>query len=137
MRPASSRRRLALPGSDDVATRLAFGLCWDLLPVLRLIAAVGRVSNLRFASAQDIAGSGFGTPSPPVVIAVPLHLVLATLLPFPAMGLIPLLALQFALGRIFLWRGYPRGAGGQAFGFGATLYPSLAALPLILTLLVL
>ncbi len=43
------------------------------------------------------------------------------------MVLIPLLVALFCLGRAAFWAGYAKGAGGRAFGFATTFYPSLFA----------
>lgn len=54
----------ALPG-DDSGARLVWALQWALLPSLTLMIAIMRVANFRFASPEDIDGSGLtsGTPA--------------------------------------------------------------------------
>jgi hypothetical protein len=118
---------------------------------LWLVAAVGKVANGRFASPQDIVGSGFSTPTLAIAIArailqntheqvmIPLilHLVLATPLPLHAPGRIPLLVLQFSVGRPPFGLGYRGGASGRALAFGATFYPATLGALLTLVLLLL
>jgi hypothetical protein len=129
---------VALPASDAMADRLAFALRCDLVLALWLIATIGAVAKGRFFSPKDIAGSGFGPPTPKLAIAravlqntheqatiaAAAHLALATVLPLAAMGLIPLLVLLFSLGRAAFWAGYAGGAGSRAFGFATTFYPT-------------
>ena len=72
-----------------------------------------------------------------VVLAVVVHLALASLLRGREMVLIPLLVALFCSGRLAFWIGYRRGAGSRALGFGLTFYPTALALGLTLLLLVL
>lgn len=139
--PASSPRPLA--------ERLAAALRVDLLVVLPLAAAIGNVARLRFLSAQDIAGSSAGAASPGVrhaaavlpntleqaVLAAPVHLALASLLPAPE-PVVAALAGLFLLGRVLFWAGYAGGAATRAFGFALTFYPTLAGLLIACAVLV-
>jgi hypothetical protein len=132
------------------AERLQAALRADLFVVAWLAAAIANVARLRFFSRDDIAGSGTGSGSRPVreavailqntteqvVLAVPTHLALATVLARPAVPLAVLVALFFA-GRTLFWLGYRRGPGGRALGFALTFYPTVAALGLAASLLVL
>lgn len=126
----------------DIADRLALALRLDLAVLLCLVAAIGRVANQRFRSAEDIGGAGSPGESPmvhrsrailqntleQVVLAIPVHLALALLLPADRMAVIAALVLLFVIGRIAFTVGYPHGGPGRAFGFGLTFYPSVAAL---------
>lgn len=138
----------ALPRLED---RLAFALRCDLFVVVWLAAGIATVARGRFFSAADIQSSGFGTPGPriavaaavlqntleQVVLALVVHLALASLLREREMVLIPLLVALFCGGRLAFWIGYRRGAGSRALGFGLTFYPSVLALGLTFLLVVL
>ncbi|MBK5958306.1 hypothetical protein CCR97_08790 [Rhodoplanes elegans] len=139
---------IALPAADTTAYRLAFALRCDLVVALWLIATIAAVANGRFFSARDIAGSAFAPPSERIaipravlqntleqaVVAIAAHLALATVLPFRALGLIPLLVVLFSVGRAAFWAGYGRGAHARAFGFATTFYPTIFAALLALGL---
>ncbi len=121
--------RLIVTARADV-----FVLCW-------LAAAIGNVARLRFFSADDIAGSGFGTATAEVAranavlqntleqvaVAVPVHVALAILVT-SSMPLIVALAALFAIGRLLFWTGYAKGAEARAIGFALTFYPSVSGL---------
>lgn len=126
---ASLAERLSVTARADV-----FVLCW-------LAAAIGNVARLRFFSAADIGGSGFGTATADVgranavlqntleqvALAVPIHVALTMLVASSAPLVVALVAL-FAVGRLLFWIGYARGAKARAFGFALTFYPSIAGL---------
>jgi len=59
------------------------------------------------------------------VLAVGMHLALATLLPRASLGLIVASVALFALGRATFLLGYRKGAGGRAFGMVTTALPAL------------
>ena len=127
--PTTLSDRLIVTAKADV-----FTLCW-------LVAAIGNVARLRFFSADDIAGSGSGAASAEVnrakavlqntleqvVLAVPIHVALAVLVA-SSVPLIVALAALFAIGRLFFWIGYARGAQARAFGFALTFYSNSAGL---------
>lgn len=108
------------------------------------------VARIRFNSAEDAPGSGLSQPSERIavprailqnnleqaVLAVVVHLALATLLRPEEMRVIPAVVLLFCLGRATFWLGYRRGAAARAFGFAATFWPTVACLLLALVLLV-
>ena len=145
-------RWLPVAATDELSTgdRLAYALRCDLFICLWLLAAIARVASARFASPSDIAGAGLSSPTPllrqaqavlqntleQVVLALPVHLALATLLPRPWLGLIPILVLLFGVGRAAFWRGYGDGAAARALGFGLTFYPTIAAYMLSIGLIV-
>lgn len=131
-----------VPRAGDPMARLSLALRLDLALLVCLAMAIGRVASQRFHSAEDIGGGASPTESAAiresravlqntleqVVLAVPVHLALALLLPPGRMAVIAALVLLFVAGRIAFAAGYARGGPGRAFGFGLTFYPSVAAL---------
>ena len=134
--------RLAIPVTlpfDDAGSRLAFVAKWLLVPGFALLAGVGMVANRRFFAPDAIDG----TRAPEsrlleinlrynqntleqaalVLIAWPL---LALWLPADRLGLIPLLAVLFGVGRAAFWIGYLIAPWARAFGFALTFYPTVA-----------
>jgi hypothetical protein len=134
--------RIVFPVSlplDDDASRLAFAAKWLLMPAFALLLGIGMVANRRFFFSDAIDG----TRAPEsrsleinlrynqntleqtalVLIAWPL---LALWLPADRLGLIPLLALLFGVGRIAFWIGYLIAPWARAFGFALTFYPTVA-----------
>ena len=136
----------ALPPLSSLAERLGFTLRADLLVLVWLVLAVGNVARGRFFSAADIQGGGFAAPGPRIaidaailqntleqaVLAVGAHLALAAGTVPGDMTLIPALVALFCLGRLCFWLGYRHGAGGRAFGFATTFYPTVFAYGLAL-----
>lgn len=120
---------------------LAFALKADLVIALWVVLGVRMVAKLRFRSAEDNPGSAYGPPSPR--LAVPKAflqntleqafitsaavLALATVGGDAPLAYIVATVLLFSLGRATFLRGYPRGAGGRAFGIVATVLPGLGA----------
>ena len=141
---------LALPPLATLPDRLSFALQADLFVLVWLVLAVGNVARLRFLSPGDIAGSGFASPGPRIAVGVAIvqntleqsflalgaHLALATRLGPQQMVLIPCLVALFCLGRLCFWLGYRHGAGGRAFGFATTFYPTVYAYGLAITLVI-
>ncbi|HEY0596402.1 MAPEG family protein [Sphingopyxis sp.] len=131
-----------LPRVDDLAARLVLALRLDLAVLLCLAVAIGRVAGQRFRSAEDIGGSVSPSESAAVrrsrailrntleqvVLAVPAHLALASVLPPDRMAILAALVALFVAGRIAFAIGYPYGAAGRAFGFGLTFFPTIGAL---------
>ena len=131
----------ALP-ADDPGTRLAWATQWALLPILTLMISIMRVANHRFASPDDIDGSGLTAGTERVlvlrailqntleqsVLAVAAYVIWATVMPHGWLRAIPVAAVLFAAGRILFARGYERGAPGRATGFGLTAYPTFGML---------
>ncbi|GJD30130.1 hypothetical protein PMNALOAF_1374 [Methylobacterium adhaesivum] len=136
--------------AQPLAERLQAALRADLFVVGWLAAAIADVARRRFFSRDDIAGSAAGAASravreaaailqntaEQVVLAVPVHLALATVMARPTVALAALAAL-FGAGRALFWLGYRRGPGGRALGFALTFYPTVAALGLAAAMLVL
>jgi hypothetical protein len=104
-----------------------------------LVAAIGNVARLRFASAVDIDGSGLTASSSRIspsiailqntleqaVLAAVLYLALACLPGPHGIGFIPKFLVLFCIGRCAFWIVYRFGAAGRAFGFAATFYPTV------------
>jgi len=140
----------ALP-VDQPAARMAWALPWAILPLLALMVSIMRVANHRFATAEDIDGSGLtvGTQKIQIlrailqntleqsVLAVGGYLIGSVALPHGWLRVIPAAALLFVIGRILFAIGYARGAGGRALGFGLTAYPTFMLLVIVAILLLL
>ena len=121
---------------------MAWALPWAILPLLTLMVSVMRVANHRFATSEDIDGSGLtvGTQRVQIlrailqntleqsVLAVGGYLIGSVALPHGWLRVIPAAALLFVIGRILFALGYERGAGGRALGFGLTAYPTFGLL---------
>ncbi len=134
---------------EGPAARLVFALKADLFVFLWLVAAVGRVANIRFFSPEDIQGGGLTMPSKGIevplsllqntqeqaLLAVGAHLALSSLLESAELVVIPLLVALFCIGRAAFWIGYAGGAASRAFGFGTTFYPTVAAYVLAVILI--
>lgn len=131
----------ALP-ADEAGARLAWALQWAVLPTLTLMVSIMRVANYRFASPDDIDGSGLTAGTDQVlvlrailqntleqgVLAVAAYLIWAAVMPHSWLRAIPVAALLFVTGRVFFACGYERGAAGRAMGFGLTAYPTFGML---------
>ena len=138
----------ALP-ADDAVARIAWALLWMIVPMLALMVSVVRVANHRFATPEDIDGSGLTAGSARVqvlravlqntleqsVLAVGAYLIGAIALPHGWLRIIPPAAVLFAVGRILFALGYDRGAAGRGLGFGLTAYPTFGLLGTIAILL--
>jgi len=138
----------------EAGPRVGWGLQWALLPMLALMVCVIRVANHRFATPEDIDGSGLSSGTARVlvlrailqntleqaVLATAAYLIWAIAMPLSWLGAIPAAAVLFIIGRILFARGYEGGAPGRATGFGLTAYPTfamliVAAIALVLQLL--
>ncbi len=131
-----------LPRIDDLGERLGFALRLDLAVLLCLAVAIFRVSTQRVRSVEDIGGSASPSESTAVrqsrailqntleqvVLAIPAHLALATVLPSERTAVLAALVLLFVTGRVAFAVGYPHGAPGRSLGFGLTVYSTMAAM---------
>ena len=63
-----------------------------------------------------------------MVLAVPAHLALTTVLPPERTAVLAALVLLFVTGRAAFAFGYPYGAPGRSFGFGLTVYSTMTAM---------
>ena len=120
----------ALP-ADAAGDRVAWAMQWALLPTLTLMVSIMRVANYRFASPDDIDGSGLTAGTDRVlvlrailqntleqaVLAVAAYLIWAVVMPYGWLRAIPVAALLFMTGRVFFARGYDGGAAARAMGF--------------------
>jgi len=111
------------------------------LAVLALVFCIGGIARKRFFHADVIGGAAFDKPGSAVaidkavlqntleqtVLAVIACNGLAAELPMLAPVLLPVLVSLFLIGRILFIAGYAKGAGGRAFGFALTFYPTVAA----------
>lgn len=134
----------------DLSDRLAFVLQADVFVFLWIALGVRMVARGRFHSPADNRGSAFAPPSPVIavpvaflqntleqaVVAVGAHLALATLLSGPALSLIPTAVVLFAIGRLMFLIGYPKGAGGRAFGMATTAVPTAGGYVLAIALII-
>lgn len=107
-----------------------------ILPTLFLIASIGRLAKFRFFSPEDIDGSGLtlGTDEARVlqsllqntleqlVIVFGVYTAWCLLMPSAWLSAAPLCSVLFAVGRLFFFKGYRRGAPARAFGFALTFY---------------
>ncbi|HWA91517.1 MAG TPA: MAPEG family protein [Rhizomicrobium sp.] len=130
---------VALP-ADDPAARLAFATRWLAVPGLTLLLGIAAIANRRFFTPDAIDGgeasaSRFlditlrynrNTLEQAVLAAIAWE-GLALALPQGRLGLIPILAILFAAGRITFWIGYLLAPWARAFGLGLTFYPTVAA----------
>lgn len=128
--------------SDNTVARIAFAIKWELLPVLCLVAAVGRLARHRFFTREDIDGGGLspGTQRAQMlqsilqntleqtVLASLAYLIWAVVMPHAWLASIPAAAALFVLGRLLFSRGYERGAAARALGFALTFYPTVLML---------
>ena len=128
------------PANDDVASRLAFALRWDVFPAFMLLVGIGRVGNARFKSSEAITGA---TPEEgplaidkrylqntleQLALLFIAHLAFATLAPADKLHLLPVAAMWFVIARIAFLIGYHKAPTARAFGFGSTFYPTVAFL---------
>jgi len=122
------------------AGRLAFALPWLMAPGLVLFFLVTRVGNARFVdnvlmdgvappvgSRVDVDRRCLQNTVEQFAFFAPAWLTLAMLLPDARLGLVPALALSLAFARLAFWWGYRRAPTGRAFGFAATLWPTILA----------
>ena len=129
-----------LPELPTMGDRLAFTMRGELFAALILLAAIGTVGNQRALSAEAIDGSTVLTGSIDInrrvlqntleqlMLALLSHLCLATFVSMAAIKIIPILITWWIFGRIAFWYGYHQSPLGRAFGFGATMYPTIAVI---------
>ena len=130
------------PTMRDAAARLLFAARVELFVALPLACCIGVMAARRFLSPADIAGSAFAPPGErtavplavlqntleQTVLAVVAHLGFAATVRVAELALLPVLAALFCLGRLAFAVGYRHGAGGRAFGFALTFFPTNVAL---------
>lgn len=129
------------PALADTAGRLAYVAQWLLIPGLALLFGVGLTADQRFFAAEAIDGSRAPESKlleinlrynqntlEQAVLAAIAWAGLALALPAERLGLVPVLAVLFGIGRILFFAGYLIAPVGRAIGFGFSMYPSAAAL---------
>lgn len=136
--------------ATDLESRLTFWAAATLFLLVWVMVGIGMVSTLRRYSAQDIQGSAYSAPGPKIAIPVAFLqntleqyvvtaftlLALVLLLGEPAMPFIAAAAALFGIGRITFLLGYPKGAGGRAFGMVLTAVPGLIAFIISLAIII-
>ena len=127
------------PAADTVSDRLAFAIGWQMLGALTLLAMIGFIAGARPTS-NDVIDGNDKAPRLEVqvrvqrntveqlLLMVVAHLALATLLPFAALKIIPVLACLFVISRMVYWIGYSINPLYRTLGFVATFYPNIGAL---------
>jgi uncharacterized MAPEG superfamily protein len=127
---------------STVAERLAYALKADILVILCLLHAIGRLGGHRFRAPEDIDGAGLtsGTPQArtmqavlqntleQVVLAIFVHLIWVVVMPASWITAVPAAATMFLVGRLLFTRGYAGGGPARAMGFALTCYPSMVML---------
>jgi len=136
--------------TDEPVARMVWAMQWALLPIITLVVAVGRMGNQRFYTPQDIDGAGLTQPTEEarirqailqntleqVVIALPVYLVWALVMPLGWLPSICVAATLFVCGRVLFTHRYVKGAAGRAMGFGLTFYPSMGMLVALVCMIV-
>lgn len=130
---------LAAPLGDSLPQRAHLWASSSLLALLPLLFSIARLANHRFATPDDIAGAGLtsGTDRARLlqallqntleqtVLAIAVYAAWSFLAP-AGWGALPAIAcILFIVGRTAFLAGYAKGAGGRAFGFGLTFYPTV------------
>lgn len=124
----------------DMAGRLALVARWAVLPGLTLLAFVILVGMARFGDPSVIDGD---LPAPgsrmdidrrcltntleQTLLWLLATTALAVQVPATYLGVIPALAVSFVIGRFLFWFGYRYEPVYRAFGFGATIWPTVVA----------
>lgn len=130
-------RLFAAKGIDQRLSLLAVSFAPLILALLR---DIGRLANHRFAEPLDRNAAAAETRTAradmlsailrntheQVTFAALVYAMAAIILPPNWTDAIPGCALLFLIGRLIFATGYAKGAGGRAFGFGLTFYPSVA-----------
>lgn len=125
-----------IKGTDSRITILGLSL---LLPVMTLIASIGRLAGFRFFSPADIDGSGLTKGSEKAillqsllqntleqfVIATAAYTIWCFTMPTSWLSAVPCCSFAFLIGRISFFKGYHKGAPARAFGFALTFYPTV------------
>jgi len=111
------------------------------LAALALVVCIADIAKKRFFDADVIEGAAYDKPGSAVavdkavlqntleqtVLAVIAYNGLTAVAPGLGPVLLPVLVSLFLVGRVFFIFGYREGAGGRAFGFALTFYPTVAA----------
>jgi MAPEG family len=125
--------------ANDIDQRLSIFAIAVAAPILGLFRDVARLGNHRFAEPLDRNAAAADTKTPKAellsailrntheqaTLAGLVYLSAALLLPDYWIDAILGCAVLFIVGRIFFAANYAKGAGGRAFGFGLTFYPTM------------
>ena len=129
------------PEATDIPGRLVFVAQWLLVPGLTLLLCVVVTMGTRFLSQE--AFDGTRTPKSrfmetnlrvtqntleQVVLAVIAWVGLAFTLSAEQLGILPVLAALFGVGRFLFWVGYQIAPIARAVGFGLTAVPTAVAM---------
>ncbi|CAJ1338366.1 unnamed protein product [Effrenium voratum] len=129
---------LPFPLKDDMSSRLANALTWDLLVILPVLGTVARLAKFRFFSPADINAAASKSSSSAAgimqaiiqntleqaVMAFGAHLVWAATMPIYSQAVVPVSACFFFSGRVMFASGYSKGAPARAVGFSITFQPT-------------
>ncbi|QXP44955.1 MAPEG family protein [Shewanella eurypsychrophilus] len=124
---------------EDTGNKLAVLGQSLILPVVFLIASIGRLAKYRFFSPEDIDGCALSNASheasvlqsllqntlEQLLMTVMVYSIWTFTMPTAWFSVLPLCSLLFAIGRIAFFKGYAHGAPARAFGFALTFYPSV------------
>lgn len=125
--------------NSQVSDRLSILGLSLILPILLLIASIGRLAKYRFFSPEDIDGSGLTSATntalilqsllqntlEQLVIAIGVYSAWCILMPSVWLSAVPLCSVLFVIGRILFFKGYNQGAAARAFGFALTFYSTI------------
>lgn len=128
-----------VPLSDSIQARARLLAQSALCFVGCLLLAIARLASHRFFTPADIHGSGLtsGTSEAKLlqamlqntleqaVLALGVHCAGAIVVPRARLGVLPVGAVQFVLGRALFFQGYRKGAPKRAMGFALTFYPTV------------
>lgn len=130
---------LVAPLGDSLPQRAHLWASSSLLASLPLLVSIARLADHRFATPEDIAGAGLtsGTDRARLlqamlqntleqtVLAIVVYAAWSFLAPADWGALPAIACILFIAGRTAFLAGYAKGAGGRAFGFGLTFYPTV------------
>jgi hypothetical protein len=130
------------PAAADVTARLAFAIEWLIVPGVLLLACTLVTMTYRLWTTKEAL---YGTRTPKShfleinlrvtqntleqsFLALIAWCGLAVALPADRLGIVPVLAVLFAAGRILFWIGYQYHPIARALGFGITAVPTAIAI---------
>lgn len=129
------------PAATDTASRLAYAMQWLLIPAAILSALLMTTAQYRFFNKRFTDGSRADlTPFLEInlratqntleqtILAIIAWPALALALPADRLGLVPVIAILFGVGRLLFWMGYQWHPLARAFGFGLSSAPTIVAL---------
>ena len=125
--------------SVSVEFRLELLAASLMAPAASLFLCIARLAKHRFFTPEDINGSALteGTARAKLLqallqntleqlaLALSVYFVCSFTFPSHLLGLIPVAAAMFFVGRVLFYIGYSGGAPSRAFGFALTFYPTV------------